>query len=114
LTARGRRGESGAGFKDGSLDESPCFTAGVHLGRFLSPHVSLAAELRMQRWLSDAAPARNNPAAREQLTVGFGPRFHFRAFGRLVRPGVSYTRALDDPMAASGYDVLQLDVPVVF
>jgi hypothetical protein len=90
------------------------FTAGVHLGRFLSPHVSLAAELRMQRWLSDAAPARNNPAAREQLTVGFGPRFHFRAFGRLVRPGVSYTRALDDPMAASGYDVLQLDVPVVF
>jgi hypothetical protein len=31
-----------------------------------------------------------------------------------VRPGLSYTRALDDPLAGQGYDIIQLDVPIAF
>ncbi len=90
-------------------------TAGVHAGHFFSPRVSLGAEVRMQRWLTDAAPVRSDPRAREQLTFGIGPRFHFKlGKGRWVRPGLSYTRAFDDPMKARSYDILQVDVPVAF
>jgi len=31
-----------------------------------------------------------------------------------LRPGLSYTRALDDAMAKKGYDILQLDLPFAF
>jgi hypothetical protein len=69
----------------------------------------------MQRWLSDAAPVRSDPSAREQLTFGIGPRLHFPlGRGRWLRPGVSYTRAFDDPMKTKGYDIVQLDVPFAF
>jgi len=69
----------------------------------------------MQRWLTDAAPVRSDPAAREQLTFGIGPRLHFKlAGGRWLRPGLSYSRALDDPMRRKGYDIVQLDVPFAF
>lgn len=90
------------------------FTAGLHVGHFFTRSFSIGAEVRLQRWLTDAGPVRADEAAREQLTFGFGPRFHFRAAGRTVRPGVSWSRAIDDPMARGGYDVVQVDVPVVF
>jgi len=89
-------------------------TAGLHAGHFFSPRVSLGGEVRLQRWLTNAAPVRNDPSAREQLTFGVGPRFHFKVGGHWVRPGISYTRAFDDPMKRQGYDVVQVDVPVVF
>ena len=40
----------------------------------------------MQRWLTDAAPVRNDPAAREQLTLGLGPRFHFKVGENALAP----------------------------
>jgi hypothetical protein len=89
-------------------------TLGLHAGHFFSPRVSLGAELRMQRWLSDAAPVRADPSARETLTAAIGPRLHLRAGRRVVRPGLSYTRALDDPLHAQGYDMIALDVPISF
>lgn len=90
------------------------FTAGLHAGHFFSPRVSLGGEVRMQRWLTNAAPVRNDPSAREQLTFALGPRFHFKVDGHWVRPGISYTRAFDDPMKRQGYDIVQIDVPVAF
>jgi hypothetical protein len=91
------------------------FTAGIHAGHFVSPRVSLGAELRLQRWLSNALPVRRDPAARQQLTLALGPRFHCQLAGqRWLRPGVSYTRALDDPMREQSYDIVQLDVPIAF
>jgi len=91
------------------------FTAGLHAGRFFSPKVSFGVEFRCQRWLTDAAPVRKDPDARQQFTVGFGPRFHFKLREkRWLRPGLSYTRALDDPMKKQGYDIVQLDVPLAF
>jgi hypothetical protein len=90
-------------------------TAGLHAGHFFSPRFSLGAEVRMQRWMTDAAPVRNDPAAREQFTAGLGPRLHFQVGGKhWVRPGLSYTRALDDAMAKKGYDIVQIDVPFAF
>lgn len=90
-------------------------TAGLHLGHFFSRRVSVAGELRIQRWMSDAAPVKKDPAAREQVTFALGPRLHLK-LGRTswLRPGISYSRALDDPMSSKGYDILQLDVPVSF
>jgi hypothetical protein len=65
--------------------------------------------------MTNAAPVRNDPAAREQFTFGVGPRFHFKLAGkRWLRPGLSYSWALDDPMAKKGYDIVQLDVPFAF
>ncbi len=90
------------------------FTAGVHLGHFFTKTLSVGAELRMQRWLTDAAPVRLDPSAREQLTFAIGPRLQLRAGHAVLRPGVSYTRALDDPMERRGYDIVQVDLPVVF
>jgi len=90
-------------------------TASVHAGHFFAPRLSLGVEARMQRWLTDAAPVRTDPAAREQFTLGFGPRFHFKIGEKhWLRPGLSYTRALDDPMAKKGYGIVQLDAPFAF
>jgi hypothetical protein len=90
-------------------------TGGIHLGHFFSPRFSLQGELRFQRWLSDAAPAVSNPDARAQLTFGVGPRLHFKLGGKSwLRPGVSYSRALDEPMTNQGYDIIQIDAPISF
>ena len=102
----------GPAAQDGSRTN---FTAGVHVGHFVSPRLSLGGELRLQRWLSDAAPVKKDPAAREQLTFAVGPRLHFKLGPTSwLRPGLSYTRALDDPMARKGYDILQVDAPISF
>jgi len=89
-------------------------TAGVHVGRFVGARTSLGAELRLQRWMSDAAPVRRVPSARETLTFAVGPRFHFKLAQRMLRPGLSWTWTLDDPLKAQRYGMLQLDVPVAF
>jgi hypothetical protein len=102
----------GAESQDGSRTN---FTAGLHLGHFFSPHFSLGGELRVQRWMSDAAPVRSDPAAREQFTFGVGPRAHFKIGARSwLRPGLSYSRALDDPMSKKSYDIVQIDAPISF
>ncbi|MET0551490.1 MAG: hypothetical protein ABW221_00535 [Vicinamibacteria bacterium] len=89
-------------------------TAGLHVGRFVTPRLSIGAEARMQRWLTDAAPVRADASARQQFTVGAGPRLHLKIGSRWLRPGLSYSRALDAPMKRRGYDILQIDVPVSF
>lgn len=90
------------------------FTAGLHAGHFVTPRVSVGAEIRMQRWMTDAAPVRADAAAREQVTFAVGSRLHFKAGTRWLRPGVSYTRALDAPMTRRHYDILQFDLPLAF
>jgi hypothetical protein len=91
-------------------------TAGLHLGRYFGggKRVSLGAELRVQRWMTEAAPVRRDPAARETVTFGIGPRLHFKAGTRWIRPGLSWSRALDAPSSTQGYHMLALDVPIAF
>jgi len=93
------------------------FTAGLHLGYFFIPQLSVGAELRHQRWLStpkfvDADPTK---ASRDNTTVSIGLRAHFKLNDTMwLRPGIAYARPLDDPMDAQKYNILQLDVPFVF
>jgi hypothetical protein len=97
-------------------------TFGIHAGYFLLPYLSLGAELRYQRWLSRVTQL-NTMGARVDIpdankdttTVAIGPRAHF-SIGRgiFLRPGLSYARALDQPLSGQSYDTLQVDVPVVF
>jgi hypothetical protein len=90
------------------------FTSGLHVGRFLSPLVSLGAEVRYQRWLKPPASATTR-AALDNFTFAVGPRFHFKLDKNIfLRPGLAYARGFDDPMAQQGYDIVQLDLPVLF
>jgi opacity protein-like surface antigen len=90
------------------------FTTGLHVGYFLAPFVSVGAEYRYQRWLSDAEPVVANADARENQTIAFGPRFHFKVGTTWLRPGISYATAIDKPFKDSHYHMLQVDVPAVF
>ncbi len=90
------------------------FTSGLHLGYFLIPAVSVGAELRYQRWLSTPSTV-TSEELRDNLTAAVGPRFHFKLSDTVVvRPGLSYSFALDAPMKRSDYSIFQLDVPVLF
>lgn len=87
------------------------------IGRYLlrfSQRLSLVLRSRLQRWMTDAAPVRNDPGAREQLTLGAGPRLHFKVGKRWFRPGVAYSRALDAPMRLRSYHIVQVDLPLSF
>ena len=90
------------------------FTSGLHVGYFLAPFVSLGAEYRYQRWLTDAEPVVANADARENQTIAVGPRFHFKAGTTWLRPGISYATALDKPFSDAHYHMLQIDVPAIF
>lgn len=89
------------------------FTSGLHVGYFVHPMLSLSAELRYQQWI--IPPAGTSRAALNNLTVAVGPRLHVKlADGVWARPGLAYATALDAPMTASNYQIVQLDVPISF
>lgn len=93
------------------------FTAGLHVGYFFIPQISAGAELRYQRWLSTPDNIKKDMTGtlRDTTTMAIGLRFHYKLSDSVaVRPGVSYARGLDDPMAKSHYDIFQLDIPVQF
>jgi hypothetical protein len=91
-------------------------TMGLHLGYFFIPQLSAGAELRHQRWLSTPASiTADEDTLRDNSTFAIGLRAHFKLGEAIwLRPGVAYARAIDDPMDAAGYDIVQLDIPVVF
>jgi hypothetical protein len=54
-------------------------------------------------------------ATRDNLTAAGGVRGHIKLSGkRWLRPGIAYTRPIDDPMSGRGYDIIQVDVPLAF
>jgi hypothetical protein len=102
------------------------FTTGLHLGYFVIPQLSFGAELRHQRWLSTPLAVKNDKTGtlRDNTTAAIGPRVHIKlGESTWLRPGVSYSFPLDNPMAngpthkAPGnahYKIFQIDVPFVF
>ena len=101
------------------------FTAGLHLGYFFIPQLSAGAELRHQRWLSTPSNIKANPmlmrtqemedTLRDTTTFAIGLRAHLKLSDTMwLRPGLAYARAIDDPMNASKYNILQLDIPFVY
>jgi len=96
-------------------------TFGIHAGYFVLPYLSLGAELRYQRWLSTVTQISSGAkvdipdSSKDTMSVAIGPRAHFAiGKGMYLRPGLSYSRGLDQPLTSSSYNVLQVDVPVVF
>lgn len=90
------------------------FTSGLHVGYFVTPWLSLGAELRHQRWLVPPAAAKGTPAM-HNTTAAIGPRFHIKLPENLwLRPGVTYAQGLDQPMTNSNYRIVQVDVPFAF
>ena len=89
-------------------------TAGLHLGYFLIPQLSLGGELRYQRWLSDAAPVRAAAVNRDMVSMAIGPRTHFKLGKNWFRPGISYSRGLDKPLTTASYNMVQIDLPFAF
>lgn len=100
------------------------FTSGLNIGYLvLPPYLTISAELHYQRWLStpkaveadEAKPADARRGLRDQLTVGGGVRANIPLDDKiLMRPGISYFRGIDDPMAKDKFSIIQLDLPIAF
>jgi len=111
--------DAGAGSTDAARTNS---TMGIHVGYFVLPVLSFGAEFRYQRWLT--TPTKLNStgvkvdipdANKDTTTVAIGPRVHFAiGKGMWLRPGISYSRALDQPLSTSSYNMVQVDLPVIF
>jgi hypothetical protein len=92
-------------------------TYGFFAGYFITPLLSVGAELRYQLWLNPPFSVDTDPSSRDTLTFAVGPRFHIRLPGDMwLRPGIAYARGLDKPMAAAtpNVHIVQLDVPFFF
>lgn len=92
-------------------------TAGLHAGYFVLPELSLAAELRHQRWLSTPRAVENDPTdtLRDTTTVAAGPRLHFKVGDTSwVRPALAFALAVDDPLKRWASKSVQLDIPIIF
>ena len=90
------------------------FTSGLHVGYALHKYATVSTELRYQRWLSTPAAVVAAPKSRDNLTLAAGIRTAFKLGDVTLRPGISYSRPLDDPMSAAGYQMFQFDMPVLF
>ncbi|MFO0677055.1 MAG: hypothetical protein U0169_10990 [Polyangiaceae bacterium] len=93
-------------------------TAGLHVGYFFFPELSVGAELRYQRWLNAPLAVEKDPtdATRDTLSMAIGPRAHIKLGAARFRPGLSYQRGLDKPLAAAtpNYHIVQVDLPLFF
>src|SRR3569623_182096 len=91
------------------------FTTGAHAGYFVAHWLCVSGELRYQRYLTTPAAVAMNPDARDNLTVAAGVRLHLKLGAhQALRPGVSFARALDKPLADRTYEIVQLDLPFSF
>jgi hypothetical protein len=92
-------------------------TAGLHAGYFLFPELSVAGELRHQRWLSTPRAVANDATdtLRDTTTIALGPRLHFKLGEKSwIRPALALAVALDDPLRRWESTSVQLDIPVIF
>jgi hypothetical protein len=113
------RGDNAASATDSTRTNA---TAGVHLGYFVIPQISVGGEIRYQRWLSDVTQRNSAGAsvpianfAKDTLSFAVGPRGHFKMGKSMwLRPGISYAQGLDKPLTDGKYHVVQVDLPVVF
>ncbi len=101
------------------------FTTGLHIGYFIASWMSLGAEVRYQRWLSDVKAVVADEAnadkglpvqgLRHNLSFGIGPRFHIKLpGGKWLRPAFVYEPGLAGLMGTRKYHILQIDIPILF
>jgi hypothetical protein len=86
--------------------------AGLHLGYYLIPELSLGAEGRCV-WAVTTTPAvKADSSYREQASAAVGVRGHFKLGAASAHPGLSYTRGIDAPMSRANYHILGVDLLV--
>jgi hypothetical protein len=93
--------------------EKTNLTSGLYAGYFVVKQVSIGGELRYQRYLSTPSFVAADPtsAIRDTLSAAVGVRTHWKLDAtQWIRPGVSYTRGLDDPMKGRSFNIVQLDL----
>jgi hypothetical protein len=91
-------------------------TSGLFVGYFIVPRrFSVGAELRYQRFLSTPDAVAKDPSQRDNLTAGGGVRGHFQLASNVdFRPGLSYGAGLAGVAADRHYQMVGIDLPVVF
>jgi hypothetical protein len=90
-------------------------TYGFHAGYAVLDMLTLSAEIRYQRWLSDAQPVTVAAVNRDTLTIGGGARFNLPLGKITLRPGFAVFTPLDDPMRKAGMNRLfTFDLPILF
>ncbi|HSQ64817.1 MAG TPA: hypothetical protein VLM85_16450 [Polyangiaceae bacterium] len=106
----------------GELDQPEAtktsFVAGLHLGYFIVPQLSIGADLRYQRWIDAPFKVEKDASGDswDNLSTTIGLRAHIPIGKTWLRPGVAYARALDKPLAAAtpNYHMIQIDIPFAF
>ena len=99
-------------------------TMGLHVGYFVIPPSLVRRRAALPALAHHADPAQHDDDDEgrtyadnmlDNTTVAIGPRAHF-AIGKGIwlRPGISYSRALDQPLSTSSYNMVQVDLPVIF
>ncbi len=89
-------------------------TYGLHIGYFATPWLSLAGELRYQRFLSTPDAVAKDATMRDNLSMALGPRFHVQIKGGWLRPSIAYAPGLHGYIGTNHYHVLILDFPYIF
>ena len=90
-------------------------TFGLLVGYFLLPEFSITGELHHQHFLSDPVAVIATPELRSQTSGTLGVRFHIQAMpGVWIRPGLSWSAGFDPPLSTDAWQMLQVDVPVLF
>ncbi|MBM4361589.1 MAG: hypothetical protein FJ104_02825 [Deltaproteobacteria bacterium] len=97
-------------------DSRTNLTTGLHVGYFVIPELSLAAELRHQRWLSTPTQVEKlGEELRDTTTVAIGPRAHIPlGEKRFLRPAITFAMPLDKPLTDTDHKLIQLDIPFLF
>lgn len=90
------------------------FTTGLHVGFFAAKGMSIATELRYQRWLTIPDAVAADEGLRENLSLSMGPRFHIKAERGWLRPSVAYNGGLTGCLASNSYHMVLVDIPYVF
>ena len=101
----------GATTQDSAVTNS---TENLWIAYSFMPEFSLGVELRHQQFLSTPAAVRANATARDQTTLALGARTRIPLGGIVIPLGVSFARALDNPMSGQHYNILFVDIPIVF
>jgi hypothetical protein len=89
-------------------------TSGLHVAWFATPWLSLGGELRLQRYLGMPALVAADPSARDILSAAVGARIHVPLGAHWLRPALTLSRPLDEPLLGRGYTWVQVDLPFIF
>lgn len=89
-------------------------TYALHLGYYVTKWLSLATELRYQRFLSNPAAVVAGTQSRDNFSLALGPRFHIKTSHGWFRPSIAYAPGLAGDLANNKYHILIVDFPFMF